>query len=97
MGHSGRAASLPSAEPLSTAPRELTTTPPALAAPLQTTLVAVIAAIRFYRESLARYLADMDGITVLGSAGTPVEAEVLLEQAESAIVLFDVARVSDIG
>ena len=64
---------------------------------MRTTFVAVIAAIRFYRESLARYLADMDGITVLGSAGTPVEAEVLLERAESAIVLFDVARVNDIG
>jgi DNA-binding NarL/FixJ family response regulator len=60
------------------------------------TSVAVIGATRFYRESLARFLAEGDGITFLGTAATPAEAAGLLAGSETAIVLFDVVRTSDL-
>jgi two-component system, NarL family, nitrate/nitrite response regulator NarL len=58
--------------------------------------VVVVGEIRFYRESLAAFLANTDGIAVKGTAASDSEAAPFLVDAMPVIVLLDVANPSDI-
>src|SRR5688572_1289019 len=58
--------------------------------------VVVVGEIRFYRESLAAFLAGTDGIAVKGAAASDSEAAPFFVDGEPVIVLLDVAYPSDI-
>jgi two-component system nitrate/nitrite response regulator NarL len=56
----------------------------------------VVGEIRFYRESLAAFLADTDSIALEGTASSASEAAPFFAGGEAVIVLLDVAFPSDI-
>jgi DNA-binding NarL/FixJ family response regulator len=58
--------------------------------------VCVVGEIRFYRESLGRFLAEQDGIVVLGTAAEIAELAGSLAVGEPPIVLLDVGGAGDI-
>jgi two-component system, NarL family, nitrate/nitrite response regulator NarL len=59
--------------------------------------VFVIGEIRFYRESLAAFLADRAGLAVRGTAASATEAASLFENDGAPIVLLDVAHPADLN
>lgn len=59
--------------------------------------VLIFGEIRFYCESLARFLSDTDGLVVLGAVSCEAEASTLLAQDEPVIVLLDVAQPGDVS
>jgi DNA-binding NarL/FixJ family response regulator len=58
--------------------------------------VFVVGEIRFYRESLERFLAEQEGIVVLGTAADATQVRSGLLMGEPVTVLLDVGRAEDV-